>query len=146
MNCRTACDRLNAHLDMLDYPKFKEIIDSIASISEDFFDISQREINQLSDFRLFSNRELAKNVLKSEEIMPGSFSTEQIEFSKELLEKTNSINYARAESSITKLNGEFIEIYETKFRNLLKLSGATFERINVDVRKKANDIIRIGRK
>ena len=67
LNCKTACDRLNAHLNMSDYPKFKKIIESIASISEEFVSISQGEIDQYSDLRLWSHRETALKMLQNED-------------------------------------------------------------------------------
>ena len=82
LNCKTANDRLNAHLNMTDYPKFKVIIDTIANIAEEFVSISQGEIDQYSNLRLWAHRETASKMLHNEEIMPGSFSPKEIEFSK----------------------------------------------------------------
>lgn len=141
LNCKTACDRLNAHLNMSDYPRFKEIIDSIANISEEFVSISQGEIDQYSDLRLWLHRETAIKMLHNEGIMPGSFSPKEIDFSKDILEKTNAKDYASIERSITNLNGDFIETYETKFRRLLQLNGSTFEEINAEVQKRADGIL-----
>ena len=146
LNCKTACDRLNAHLNMSDYPKFKNIIDSIASISEEFVSISQGEIDQYSDLRLWSNRETALKMLQNEEIIPGSFSPKDIAFSKDIVEKTSAIDYANIEKTIATLNGNFVDLYETKFRSLLQLYGATFEEEKSEIHKIANDILHIGRK
>ena len=146
LNCKTACDRLNAHLNMSDYPKFKKIIDSIASISEEFVSISQGEIDQYSDLRLWSHRETALKMLQNEEILPGSFSPKDIAFSKDIVEKTSAIDYANIEKTIATLNGNFVDLYETKFRGLLQLYGATFEESKTEIHKKADDILRIGRK
>ena len=76
LNCKTACDRLNAHLNMSDYPKFKKIIESLASISEKFVSISQGEIDQYSDLRLWSHRETALKMLQNEKIIPWFFFAE----------------------------------------------------------------------
>ena len=146
LNCKTACDRLNAHLNMSDYPKFKKIIDSISSISEEFVSISQGEIDQYSDLRLWSHRETALKMLQNEEILPGSFSPKDIAFSKDIVEKTSTIDYANIEKTIATLNGNFVDLYETKFRGLLQLYGATFEESKTEIHKKADDILRIGRK
>ena len=146
LNCKTACDRLNAHLNMSDYPKFKKIIDSIASISEEYVSISQGEIDQYSDLRLWSHRETALKMLQNEEIIPGSFSPKDIAFSKDIVEKTSAIDYANIEKTIATLNGNFVDLYETKFRGLLQLYGATFEESKTEIHKKADDILRIGRK
>lgn len=146
MNCKTACDRLNAHLNMADYPKFKKIIEFIANISEEFVSISQGEIDQYFNLRLWLHRETAIKMLHNESIMPGSFSPKEIEFSKEILEKTNSMDYVSIEKSIAKLNSDFVEIYEKKFRSLLQLNGSTFEEINAEVQQRADDILHLRKK
>ena len=146
LNCKIACDRLNAHLNMSDYPKFKKIIDSIASISEEFVSISQGEIDQYSDLRLWSHRETALKMLQNEEIIPGSFSPKDIAFSKDIVEKTSAIDYANIEKTIATLNGNFVDLYETKFRSLLQLYRATFEEEKSEIHKRAEDILRIGKK
>lgn len=146
LNCKTANDRLNAHLNMADYPKFKVIIDSIANIAEEFVSISQGEIDQYSDLRLWTHKETALKMLHNEEIMPGSFSSKEIAFSKDVLEKTKDMDYAEIEKAITKLNGDFIAAYETKFRSLLQLNGSTFEAVNAEVQRRADDILRLRRK
>ena len=146
LNCKTANDQLNAHLNMTDYPKFKVIIDSIANIAEEFVCISQGEIDLYSNLRLWSHRETASKILHNEEIMPGSFTPKEIEFSKEVLEKTKDMNYADIEQAITKLNEEFVKTYETKFRSLLQLNGSTFSEVYADIQKRADEILRLRRK
>lgn len=146
LNCKTANDRLNAHLNMTDYPKFKVIIDTIANIAEEFVSISQGEIDQYSNLRLWSHRETALKILRNEEIMPGSFPAKEIAFSKDVIEKTKDIDYVDIENEIAKLNGDFIKAYETKFRSLLQLNGSTFEEANDEVRQQADNILRFRRK
>lgn len=146
LNCKTANDRLNAHLNMADYPKFKVIIDSIANIAEEFVSISQGEIDQYSDLRLWAHKETALKMLHNEEIMPDSFSPKEIAFSKDVLEKTKDMDYAEIEKTIAKLNGDFIATYETKFRSLLQLNGSTFEEVNAEVQQRADEILRLRRK
>lgn len=101
LNCKTANDRLNAHLNMVDYPKFKVIIDAIANIAEDFVSISQGEIDQYFNLRLWVHRETASKMLHNEGIMPGSFSPKEIAFSKDVLEKTKDMEYINIEKAIT---------------------------------------------
>ena len=146
LNCKTANDRLNAHLNMADYPKFKVIIDSIANIAEEFVSISQREIDQYSNLRLLAHRETIDKVLHNKEIMSYSFFAKEIAFSKEVLEKTKNMDFVDIEKAIAQLNEEFIKAYETKFRSLLQLNGSTFEEVNTEVQKKADDILRLRRK
>lgn len=146
LNCKTANDRLNAHLNTADYSKFKVIIDSIANIAEEFVSISQGEIDQYFNLRLWAHRETASKILHNEKIMPGSFLSKEIAFSKEVLEKTKDMDYVDIEKAIAQLNEEFIKAYETKFRSLLQLNGSTFKEVNTEVQKKADDILRLGRK
>lgn len=146
LNCKTANDRLNAHLNTSDYSKFKVIIDSVANIAEEFVSISQGEIDQYFNLQLWAHRETASKILHNEEIMPGSFSSKEIAFSKEVLEKTKDMDYVDIEKAIAQLNEEFIKAYETKFRSLLQLNGSTFEEVNTEVQKKADDILRLVRK
>ena len=146
LNCKTANDRLNAHLNMSDYPKFKVIIDSIANMAEEFVNISQGEIDQYSNLRLWTHRETAIKTLRNEEILPGFFSFQAIAFSKDVLEKTKDIDYVDIEKAIAQLNEEFIKAYETKFRSLLQLNGSTFEEVNAEVQQRADEILRLRRK
>lgn len=146
LNCKTANDRLNTPLNTADYSKFKVIIDSVANIAEEFVSISQGEIDQYFNLRLWAHRETASKILHNEKIMSGSFSSKEIAFSKEVLEKTKDMDYVDIENAIAQLNEEFIKAYETKFRSLLQLNGSTFEEVNTEVQKKADDILRLGRK
>lgn len=146
MNCKTACDQLNAHLNISDYPKFKKLIDSIADISEELIRISQAEITQYSNLRFWKHRETALKITQNEKALPGSFSKEDIAFSNDILEKTKDVNYEDIEKKIAKLNSEFIAIYEKQFRALLQLNGTTFEELQSEVQQRADKILRLIRK
>ena len=146
LDCQTACDRLNAHLSMSDYPKFKKIIDSIERISKELENISKGEVEQYSNLRLWTHRDTALKMLQTEKILPGSFSKEDLEFSKDIIKKTDTIDYTNINKIIENLNSDFIAVYHTKFRNLLQLNGATFEAENVEVKRRADDILRFRRK
>ena len=143
MNCKTACDQLNAHLNISDYPKFKKLIDSIADISEELIRISQAEITQYSNLCFWKHRETALKITQNEKALPGSFSKEDITFSNDILEKTKDVNYEDIEKEIAKLNSEFIAIYEKQFRALLQLNGTTFEELNAGVQQRADKILRL---
>ena len=143
MNCKTACDQLNAHLNISDYPKFKKLIDSIADISEELIRISQAEITQYSNLRFWKHRETALKIAQNEKALPGSFSKEDIAFSNDILEKTKDVNYEDIEKEIAKLNSEFIAIYEKQFRALLQLNGTTFEELQSEVHQRADKILRL---
>ena len=141
MDCRIANDRLNAQLNMDDYPKFKSLIDGIAKISDEFVNISQEGIDQYSDLRTLQHKETAVKMLEVEETHPGSFSEEDITFNKELLEKIKTINYKSINLKISQNNKKYIESYENKYRALLRLVGSTFDALNSETQQKADSML-----
>lgn len=145
LDCKIANDLLNAHLNMNDYPKFKELIDSIATTAEVFVDISQKEIDQYSDFRLLQHKDTALEMLNIEKERPGSFSKENIAFNKDILEKTKTISHESINRQITQLNTEFIQAYEEKYRALLQLTGSTFETIAIETQRQADSMLSFGK-
>ena len=145
LDCKIANDLLNAHLNMNDYPKFKELIDSIATTAEVFVDISQKEIDQYSDFRLLQHKDTALEMLSIEKERPGSFSKENIAFNKDILEKIKTISHESINRQITQLNTEFIQAYEEKYRALLQLTGSTFETIAIETHRQAESMLSFGK-
>lgn len=145
LDCKIANELLNAHLNMNDYPKFKELIDSIATTAEVFVDISQKEIDQYSDFQLLQHKDTALEMLSIEKERPGSFSKENIAFNKDLLEKTKTISHESINRQITQLNTEFIQAYEEKYRALLQLTGSTFETIAIETQRQADSMLSFGK-
>ena len=145
LDCKIANDLLNAHLNMNDYPKFKELIDSIVATAEVFVDVSQKEIDQYSDFRLLQHKDTAREMLSIEKERPGSFSKKNITFNKDILEKTKTISHERINRQITQLNTEFIQAYEEKYRSLLQLTGSTFETIAVETQRQADSMLSFGK-
>jgi len=146
INCKTVCDQLNAHLNIVDYPKFKKLIDSIAAASEEFVKLSQKEIDQYSDLQLLQQRKLSLEILEIEQNYPGSFDNESIAFSTSIIEKSNAINNEIIKKQLSQIGIEFIDAYEEKYRPLLQLCGATFDVINSETQQLADDILRFGRK
>ena len=145
LDCKIANDLLNAHLNMNDYPKFKELIDSIATTAEVFVDISQKEIDQYSDFRLLQHKDTALEMLNIEKERPGSSSKENIAFNKDILEKIKTISHESINRQITQLNTEFIQAYEEKYRALLQLTGSTFETIAIETQRQADSMLSFGK-
>lgn len=141
LDCKIANDLLNAHLNMDDYPKFKKLIESIATTAEEFVDISQREIDQYSDFRILQHKDIALEMLRVEKEHPGSFSKEHIALNKEVLEKIKTISHESINQQITQLNNEFVQAYEEKYRALLQLTGSTFETIAIETQRQADSIL-----
>lgn len=145
LDCKMANDMLNAHLNIRDYPKFKQLIDGIATAAEDLVDISQKEINQYSDFRILKHNESALEMLEVEKEHPGSFSKEQITFNEEILEKLKTISHENIDRQITPFNAEFVKMYEEKYRTLLRLTGLTFETIAIETQRQADRMLSFGK-
>lgn len=141
LDCKIANDLLNAHLNMNDYPKFKKLIDGIATTAEEFVDISQKEIDQYSDFRILQHKDTALEMLRVEKEHPGSFSKEHIALNNDVLEKIKTISHESINQQITQLNAEFVQAYEEKYRALLQLTGSTFEIIAIETQRQADSML-----
>lgn len=145
LDCKIANDLLNAHLNMKDYPKFKKLIENIATTAEEFVDISQKEIDQYSDFRILQHKDTALEMLRVEKEHPGSFSKEHIALNKDILEKIKTISHESINQQITQLNAEFVQVYEENYRALLQLTGSTFETIALETQRQADSMLSFGK-
>ena len=141
LDCKMANDLLNVHLNMSDYPKFKELIDGIATTAEYFVGISQKEIDQYSDLRIWQHKDTAQEMLRIEKEHPGSFPEDHVALNEEVVEKIQKISYENINLQITQLNTEFVQAYEEKYRALLQLTGSTFETISIETQRQADSIL-----
>ena len=145
LDCKMANDLLNVHLSMSDYPKFKELIDGIATTAEYFVDVSQKEIDQYSDLRIWQHKDAAHEMLRIEKERPGSFSKDHIALNEEVVEKIKTISYENINLQITQLNTELVQAYEEKYRTLLQLTGSTFETIAIETKRQADSMLSFGK-
>lgn len=145
LDCKIANDLLNVHLNMSDYPKFKELIDGIATTAEYFVGISQKEIDQYSDLRIWQHKDTAQEMLRIEKEHPGSFPEDHVALNEEVIEKIKTISYENINLQITQLNAEFVQAYEDKYRALLQLTGATFETIAIEAQRQADSMLSFGK-
>lgn len=143
MVCRTATDQLCAHLNVVDYPKVKKLIDEINKASEQFFQIGQEEITAYSKLRDFMSRDTAKKTIDMEAAYPHSFPTETLSFCEQILNKTNGLRLEDMENTIGQLNEKMVKAYQSTYRTLLQLKGSTFEEINTEIQTKADNILRL---
>ena len=145
LDCKMANDLLNVHLNMSDYPKFKELIDGIATTAEYFVGISQKEIDQYSDLRIWQHKDTAQEMLRIEKEHPGSFPEDHVALNEEVTEKIKTISYENINLQITQLNTEFVQAYEEKYRALLQLTGSTFETIAIETKRQADSMLSFGK-
>ena len=145
LDCKMANDLLNVHLNMSDYPKFKELIDGIATTAEYFVGISQKEIDQYSDLRIWQHKDTAQEMLRIEKDHPGTFPEDHVALNEEVIEKIKTISYENINLQITQLNTEFVQAYEEKYRALLQLTGSTFETIAIETKRQADSMLSFGK-
>ena len=107
--------------------------------------ISQKEIDQYSDFRIWQHKDTASELLKAEKEHLGTFSQEHIALNEEIIEKCKSISYENIKMQIAQLNTEFIQLYEERYRALLQLTGSTFEVISVETQQHADRMLSFGK-
>ena len=146
MSCQTATDELIAYLDHSDYQKVKTLIDQIISVANQFFQISEEEIEIYRKLTSFIGRNLAQQVVAAEAKCPGSFPEEQISFCRELLRDTDSLSHNFFTQKIGQINEKLIAAYENSYRPLLALKRTTFEEIDNEVQKEADSILHLWRK
>lgn len=146
-SCMVVTDQLDGYLNTGDYPKVKRLIDGIAEFVKQVDPIFQEEIKEYSKTRDLSGRSNAERILAMEMRNPNSFSSEDIAFSEKLLQNTSNVNLNDILETISKLNEDIIAIYHNVYRPLLQLKGSTFEIINTETQKEADNILRVwGRK
>lgn len=76
---------------------------------------------------------------------PHAFSEDMLSFCKSVLGRTDRVTLDAINKEIG-MHKEMVAVYEKTYRNLLQLKGQTFEVINMEIQKNANDILRFGRK
>ena len=143
ISCKTATDQLNAYLNMKDYPKVKGLIDGIAALVEQVEPILQKEVKEYTKTRDLSGRNNAETILAIAAQNPNAFPKENIDFSKKIIENTSGVQLDDIVETINKLHGEMISIYHNVYHPLLQLKGSTFETINTETQKEADNILRI---
>lgn len=144
--CRMTTDQLMACVNTADYVKIEELIKHIADISDKLFQVSQKEVDQYNKQQQLKQREITLKLLSMEKQNPGSLPAEEIAKYQETIKNTDEICFEDIEDAVQQLNEEFVRIYETDFRVLLQLKGATFESINVQTRISADAILSLWRK
>lgn len=143
MKCKSACDVLNSHLNVVDYPKVKQLIEGINSTAEELIGISNEEEDLYSKLQLLQHKKHALEMLEIEKKQPGAFSKEDISFNQEILEKIKNINYENISQKIIRCNDKIVKIYQVKYIALLQSKGATFEVIHEEIKARAEAILSI---
>lgn len=139
MRCRTATDQLIAFLNSIDYPKVKVLLDHVNNATEEFSGICDKEIAEYVMLQNFYNIGKPEKILKSEIKRPHAFSEDELSFCKSIIDKTNEVTFDTINKDIGTYNGEMVAAYEKTYRALLQLKGQTFETVNMEIQKNAND-------
>lgn len=146
MDCRIATDQLFSYLSSEDFPKMKYLLDQIMQASIIFSDICEKEYvayRKISDIKA---RRTALETIELEKKYPNSFTEKDLSFCASVLERTKNLKYDEIWDDIGKASRELADAYDHVYRNLLALKGQVFDSIYTDMRKRAGEILRFGRK
>ena len=146
LTCEMAGDQLNVCLSSKDYASVKTLIDSIISATKQFVAVAQKQIDQYSNLLSLKQREIAEKAIKIQSQYPGSFSQSEMSEHYETLERTKDIKFDNIKNELCLFINETVAINNSVYKPLLKTKNKVFEEINANVQKRADDILRIGRK
>ena len=146
LTCEMAGDQLNVCLSSKDYASVKTLIDSIISATKQFVAVAQKQIDQYSNLLSLKQREIAEKAIKIQSQYPGSFSQSEMGEHYETLERTKDIKFDNIKNELCLFINETVAINNSVYKPLLKTKNKVFEEINANVQKRADDILRIGRK
>ena len=146
ITCKIAGEQLNSHLCNKDLLKTEELLDSIVESVEKFINISQLQIDQYFELIKLELKDNAEQMLSIEKQNPGSLTIEKISECQNLINQAQNICREDIEKELLKHKTSVTNIYETTYRSLLKLKGATFEKINDEIQQNADSILRLRRK
>ena len=146
LTCEMAGDQLNVCLSSKDYASVKTLIDSIISATKQFVAVAQKQIDQYSNLLSLKQREIAEKAIKIQSQYPGSFSQSEMGEHYETLERTKDIKFDNIKNELCLFINETVAINNSVYKPLLKTKNKVFEEINANLQKRADDILRIGRK
>ena len=146
LSCEMAGDQLKVCVSSKDYSFVKPLIDSIISATKQFVAVAQKQIDQYSNLLSLKQREIAEKAIKIQSQYPGSFSQSEMSEHYETLERTKDIKFDNIKNELCLFINETVAINNSVYKPLLKTKNKVFEEINANVQKRADDILRIGRK
>ena len=146
LSCEMAGDQLKVCVSSKDYSFVKPLVDSIISATKQFVAVAQKQIDQYSNLLSLKQREIAEKAIKIQSQYPGSFSQSEMSEHYETLERTKDIKFDNIKNELCLFINETVAINNSVYKPLLKTKNRVFEEINANVQKRADDILRIGRK
>ena len=146
LTCEMAGDQLKVCVHSKDYVSVKPLVDSIISATKQFVTVAQKQINQYSNLLSLRQRELAEQAVKIQAQNPGAFLQKDISEHLETIERTKDIKFDTIRMELCLFINETVELNNNVYKPLLKTKNEVFESINADIQKKADDILRIGKK
>ena len=146
LSCEMAGDQLKVCVSSKDYSFVKPLVDSIISATKQFVAVAQKQIDQYSNLLSLKQREIAEKAIKIQSQYPGSFSQSEMSEHYETLKRTKDIKFDNIKNELCLFINETVAINNSVYKPLLKTKNKVFEEINANVQKRADDILRIGRK
>lgn len=120
ISCRTTADKLNAYLNIADYPKVKNLCDEMKTMSDRYYQIGQELVDEYTNLRLLTQRQEAQETLDIETKHPGTFPPEVVTFYANVLWDTDSMRLRDIQNNIANCNGKLISEYDSSFKELLR--------------------------
>lgn len=146
MRCRSSMDEFLALLNKADYPRVKNLFEKASSLSEEYFQIAEEEIAAYKKWLYYTMKDTAQSVMETASKHPNSSSAETIAFYQEILDETEGLQSEDIQARIKQAGEKMVTMYETTYRPLLQLKGATFETIRKDIQTEADNILHLRRK
>lgn len=146
LTCEMAGDQLKVCVHSKDYVSVKPLVDSIISATKQFVAVAQKQIDQYSNLLSLRQREIAEKAIKIQSQYLGSFSQSEMGDHYETLERTKDIKFDNIKNELCLFINETVAINNNIYKPLLKTKNEMFESINADIQKRADDILRIGKK
>lgn len=139
VDCRIATDKLLACINCVDYPKVESLLNVISNTAQQFFDLAQQEQDVYKKLPTLELRDLAQKILDESRVY--HFSKEFISHAEKILNSTLPTCFKSICEEIESCNSDMVTAYGEKYRPLLCLKRQTFDKIQAELQKNADDIL-----
>lgn len=142
LDCKIAADCLTPYLSREeDFPKIKELIDTIHADGELFYQASEDLGNQYQKISILKAGEMAADLLKNEKRYPGILSPESVFRNTIIAQEAEGLTREAILSDISRAKIRLKELYENEYRSLLGLKGSQFKVVMDDLENKSFKIL-----
>lgn len=142
LDCKISTDVLISYLNRdEDYPKVKDLAESIMSAGELFNNASQELCEEYLKLGSLRRREMALEMLRSEVVNPGILEHDKVVQYQNIIQQTEGLTDDLILSNIGNTKMKLTRLYENEYRNLFNIKGITFKRIRDEIEKNSFEIL-----